>query len=104
MKPTNYPIQPNRHSDSRVARRTNNGQPKTDYEFQPDRTADFAGRCEGGSGPSFRGISQDYFKNEARGHFVSEASVFVLMLVTAAVPVIQGARGALHMLRVSGIL
>ncbi len=104
MKPTNYPIETNRHSDCHIARRTSHGLPQTDYQFQPDRRADFGGRCEGGSAPSFRGISQDYFRNEARGHFVSEASVFVLMLVTAAVPVIQGARGAMHILRVYGIL
>ncbi len=104
MKPTNHLIENNRRRDSHIVRRTGDGRPHTDYQFQPDRNAYFGGRCEGGPAPSFRGISQDYFNKEARGHFISEAAVFVLMLVTAAVPVIQGARGAMHILRVYGIL
>lgn len=104
MKPTIHSLQSPRRGDTPIARRFSNRLPKTDYQFQPDRSADFADRCHGGSGPSFRGISQEYFNNEARGHFVSEASVFVLMLFTAAVPVIQGARGAMHILRAYGIL
>ncbi len=104
MKPTIHSLQIPRRSNSDVAHRTSSGLPKTDYQFQPDRNADFGDRCHGGPSPSFRGISQDYFNNEARGHFVSEASVFVLMLVTAAVSVIQGARGAMHILRAYGIL
>ncbi len=103
MKPAIHLIQTSRHGDSQLTR-PGVRLPKTDYQFQPDRNADFADRCQGGPGPSFRGISQDYFNNEARSHFISEASVFVLMLVTAAVPVIQGARGAMHILRAYGVL
>lgn len=78
--------------------------PKLHQQFRSNPAADFAGRCHGNPAPSFRRISDDYFKNEAPGHFVSEAVVFGLMIVTAAVPVIQGARGAVHFLRIVGLL
>ncbi|MFN2476883.1 MAG: hypothetical protein ABR526_11160 [Chthoniobacterales bacterium] len=91
MKPTLLTTETSRRS--LPARR--NGSPKTDYQFRPNAMADFAGRCHGNPEPSFRGISRDYFQREARGHFVSEAAIFVLMALTAAVPVIQGARVAL---------
>jgi hypothetical protein len=91
MKPT----LPNIPNDRRSSSGRQNGSPKTDYQFQPNSMTDFAGRCHGTPTPSFRGISRDYFKYEAPSDFVSEAAIFVLMAVTAAVPVIQGARVAL---------
>jgi hypothetical protein len=90
MKPTLPNIVTDRRSSSAKQIGT-----KTDYQFQPNLMTDFAGRCHGTPEPSFRGISRDYFKYEAPSHFISEAAVFVLMAVTAAVPVIQGVRVAL---------
>ena len=69
-------------------------QPKTDCHFQAGRFGDGSfGRGEGKRVPSFRGISDEYFKTEARTYFKWEAAFFGLILVTAAVPVIQGISG-----------
>jgi hypothetical protein len=70
--------------------------PKTDFAFKANSFGDFSGRCRGEKFPSFRGISADYFKKEARNHFVSEAAVFVLIVATVAVPVYQAVRGVIH--------
>ncbi len=90
MKPTLPNIQPNRRSligSQSFA--------TTDYQFRPNSMTDFAGRCHGNPDPSFRGISGNYFKDEAPAHFVSEAAVFVLITVTALVAMVQGVRAGL---------
>jgi hypothetical protein len=67
--------------------------PMTDFAFKANSFGDFSGRCRGDKFPSFRGISADYFMNEARKNFVSEAAVFILISATVAVPVFQAVRG-----------
>ncbi len=42
---------------------------------------------------SFRRIGDDYFRSEARGHFAMEAAFFALIVLTAAVPVIESVAG-----------
>jgi hypothetical protein len=103
MKPTFPKIETSHRRDSQPARGGAHGLPQTDYDFRAN-SIDFSGRCYGSPAPSFRRISDDYFKNEATGHFVSEAAMFCLMLVTAAVPVIEGVRVATHFLRATGVL
>lgn len=90
MKPTLLNNTTNRRSFHSRA----NGFPKTDYQFQPDSMTEFRGRCRGNSEPSFRGISRNYFKDEAPGAFFGEAAIFVLIAVTAAVAIVQGVRVA----------
>ena len=72
--------------------------PKTDYSFQAP-SANMGGRCFGPHRPSFRAISQDYFKNEARHSFVTEAALFSVIVMTAAVSVISSAAGMIHLVR-----
>lgn len=103
MKPTLQPFQTNFVRDGRESRIAR-GLPKIDRQFRANSISEFNGRCHGSPAPSFRRISEDYFNNEAPGHFVSEAAIFGLMLVTAAVPVIEGARGAVQFLRAIGVL
>ena len=67
--------------------------PMTDFAFKASSLGDFSGHCRGDKFPSFRGISADYFKNEAPKNFVSEAAVFALIVATVAVPVFQAVRG-----------
>jgi hypothetical protein len=67
--------------------------PMTDFAFKANSFGDFSGRCRGDKVPSFRGISADYFKNEAPKNFFSEAAVFALIVITVAVPVFQAVRG-----------
>lgn len=101
MKPTHQSILPRRRLESCSLASRASQFPKTDYQFRSDSFTDFAERCQGASGPSFRGISDDYFKKEARGHFLAEATMFVLIAVTAGVPIIQGIRLAI---RAAGLL
>ena len=91
MKPTSPNFETSRQRDSFASSRKGSTLPKTDYHFQPP-SAEFRGHRGNGS-PSFRGISNNYFKNEARSHFAVEALVFGVIFVTAAVPVIQAIRG-----------
>jgi hypothetical protein len=68
--------------------------PKTDYSFQ---AAAGGGRCFGAPRPSFRAISQEYFKNEEPRSFAGEAALFVVIVVTAALPIISSASALLHL-------
>ncbi len=104
MKPTLQHIDTNSRRDSHAAQPTGAGLPQTDWRFRPNGPADFGGRCHGSPAPSFRRIGEDYFEKEARGHFLNEAAVFVLILVTAAVSMIESARGAIQLLRANGLL
>ena len=88
MKPT---IQSNTHRGPRL--------PKTDYGYQAPSVASTGGRCFGSPRPSFRSISQDYFKNEARQSFATEAALFSVIVMTAAVSLISSVAGMVHMVR-----
>ena len=72
--------------------------PKTDYAYQSSSAA-MGGRCFGSPRPSFRSISQDYFKNEARQSFAAEAALFSVIVMTAAVSLISSVAGMVHMVR-----
>ncbi len=93
MKPTLHHLGQNTRRDSRVTGHQGFTSLKTDYCFQP-RVRDFSGGGSRGRSarPSFRGISAHYFSSEVRSHFAIEASVFGIIVITAAVPVI-GALG-----------
>ncbi|MFL6539650.1 MAG: hypothetical protein ACJ8HU_02715 [Chthoniobacterales bacterium] len=76
--------------------------PMTDCQYMAGRLGNHFGGGEGKRHPSIRGISEEYFENEARNHFASEAAIFALIAVTSAVPVIEGVRGLVHF--VCGVL
>jgi hypothetical protein len=78
--------------------------PKADYSFQAGSMANGGGRCFGSSHPSFRSISQDYFKNEARRSFAGEAALFSVIVMTAAVPIISSVHALLQLVRSFGTL
>ncbi|MEO5720026.1 MAG: hypothetical protein ABIR71_00975 [Chthoniobacterales bacterium] len=77
--------------DTFATRRTGSTTPKIEQSFQSTPPEFFGHRP--GDRRSFRSISQDYFTREARGHFKSEALFFGLIVLTAAVPMIEGIRG-----------
>ena len=77
--------------------------PKTDCCFRPSMH-DFGGRSRGEGQPSFRRISGAYFDTEARSHFASEAAFFVLIVLTAAVPVAKAIGGIFHFVQSVGVL
>lgn len=77
--------------------------PKTDYCFRPP-TFDFDSRCRGEGNPSFRGISKAYFDEEAGKDFATEAGMFGVIVLTAAVPVVKAIGGLFYLVSTIGVL
>jgi hypothetical protein len=73
--------------------------PKTDYSYQASSLPNRGGRCFGSSRPSFRAISKDYFNYEARQSFATEAALFSVIVITAAVSLISSVAGMVHLVR-----
>ena len=86
MKPT---IQLNEH-------RAHRG-PKTDCNFQVGSMPNRGGHRSPCA--SIRAVSHDYFKNEARSTFATEAAFFSVIVMTAAVPLIYTAMALVHLVR-----
>ena len=98
MKPT---IQFNQKSGDRSERESRHGFsfPKTDYSFQAVSIAKAGSRCFGSCQPSFRTISRDYFEHEAPRSFASEAFLFSVMVMTAAMPIFNSASELAQLMR-----
>ena len=60
-----------------------------DYNFQAGGIGDFSGKGSGKCVPPFHRLSENYFNREARIHFAAEAAFFGLIVLTAAVPVLE---------------
>jgi hypothetical protein len=88
MKPT---IQLNQRQGLRM--------PKTDSNFQVGSMPSRGGRHFGSRHASIRAVSNDYFKNEARSMFATEAAFFSVIVMTAAVPLIYTAMAMVHLVR-----
>ena len=86
-------MKPTTHLNERNARHM----PKTDWNFQvgsmPSRGGHRSPRA------SIRAVSHDYFKNEARSTFATEAAFFCVIVMTAAVPLIYTAMAVVHLVR-----
>jgi hypothetical protein len=65
--------------------------PKTDCNYQVGSMSNRGGRGRDSRRASIRAISNDYFKNEARSTFATEAAFFSVIVMTAAVPLIYSA-------------
>ena len=85
MKPTIHLNQ--RHGQS---------MPKTDCNYHVGSMPSRGGRFRSAS---IRDVSHDYFKNEARSTFATEAAVFSVIVMTAAVPLIYTAMALVHLVR-----
>jgi hypothetical protein len=98
MKPSLQTIQTKSRRDSVGTVRAGAQFPKTDCQFQAGPFGEFSGGGQGGKKrrPSFRGISDEYFDKEARGHFASEAGFFALIVLTVSVPLFQVASVLVH--------
>jgi hypothetical protein len=88
MKPT---IQSNERHGLRM--------PKTDSNFQVASMPSRGGRRFGSRHASIRAVSNDYFKNEARSMFATEAAFFSVIVMTAAVPLIYTAMAMVDLVR-----
>ena len=85
MKPT---IQLNQRHGLRM--------PKTDCNFQVGSMSGRGGRSRSAS---ICAVSDDYFKNEARSMFATEAAFFSVIVITAAGPLISAALALVHLVR-----
>jgi hypothetical protein len=88
MKPT---IQFNERNGRRM--------PKTDCNYQVGSIPSRGGRNFGSGRASIRAISREYFKNEARSMFATEAAFFSVIVMTAAVQLIYTAMAMVHLVR-----
>jgi hypothetical protein len=104
MKPTIQFNEKSRRDFSDRESRKGSALPKTDYSFQAASVTNGGGRCFASCRPSFRAISQDYFKNEARRSFASEAALFSVIAMTAALPILNSASALVHLVRSIGTL
>ena len=102
MKPTSHSTGQNRPSDAKEVR--SDGFPVTDFNYQSVTLDEYRGGCANIRAGSFRNISNDYFKNEARHSFVTEAVFFALIVVTSTWPILQSVRAMADLVRAfSGI-
>ena len=98
MKPIATSDRPRMRGD-RLARLT----PIIDCNYQAPSYVDLGGgHCGNVPGPSFRNISRDYFRDEARYNFATEAALFLLIMATAALAIAISAVAAIHFLHVLG--
>jgi hypothetical protein len=98
MKPTAAADCPRKHGE-RLARPSS----IIDCNYQAPSYVDLSGgHCGNVPDPSFRNISRDYFRREARYNFASEAALFVLIMATAGLAIANGAIAAIDFLRVLG--
>jgi hypothetical protein len=73
--------------------------PKTDCNYQVASMPSRGGRHYASRHASIRAVSDDYFKNEARSMFATEAAFFSVIVMTAAVPLIYTAMEMVHLVR-----
>ena len=73
--------------------------PKIDSNYQVGSMPSRGGRGFGSRNASIRAVSNDYFKNEARSIFATEAAFFSVIVMTAAVPLIYTAMAMVHLVR-----
>lgn len=73
--------------------------PKTHYSYQTASMPSRGGRGNDSRRASIRAISCEYFKNEARSTFATEAAFFSVIVMTAAVPLINTLTAMVHLAR-----
>jgi hypothetical protein len=99
MKPT---LQQNDFSAD--ARRSPSVFPRTDCNYYTTTIPHFSGGCAKRGLPSFRNISGEYFRNEARGEFRNELIAFSAIMVTAVIPILSNMHALADFLRAIGSL
>ena len=76
--------------------------PFVDSNYHAVALPNHRGGCLRGQPLSFRNISGEYFRNEARTEFCAEALAFVAIVFTAAIPVLNNMHALADFLRVIG--
>ncbi len=88
----------NRSNAIRLPMRMSRGLPKADFSSQA--LADFGSISVCSRLSSFRSISQYYFAKEAPRHFAREAGLFFVMMMTAALPLLNASVAVLKLVGV----
>ena len=104
MKPPIQFSKKNRRDSSERGSRGRSAFAKTDCNYHTASISNMGGRCYGSRRPSFRSISQDYFKNEARQSYAGEAALFCVIVLTAALPLLDSAHALVQLVRSVGVL
>ena len=73
--------------------------PITDYNYHSITLEGSSARYVRNPPRSFWKIAGDYFKNEARGDFRSEAALFAIITITASLPLINNMHALIEFLR-----
>jgi hypothetical protein len=76
--------------------------PITDFNYHSIALSGYRGSCVRTGNPSFHTLSRDYFKTEAQQYFLAEAIVFGAIMVTAALPIVNGIRAVVDLVRAGG--
>ena len=76
--------------------------PLTDYHYHSVTLPNFRGGCARPKLHSFRNISGEYFRTEARSEFRNEMIAFAAIFITAAIPVLSNLRALADFLRAMG--
>src|SRR5881398_3357513 len=95
MKPTVEQNNLGKRAD--VARK--NAFPSIDCNYHTVVLPSHRGACLRPRFSSFRNISGEYFRNEARNEFHIEAIAFVAIVITAAIPILNNLRALADFLR-----
>jgi hypothetical protein len=104
MKPTIQFDEKSRRDSTDYGSRGRCSLPKTDCNYQSASLTNRGGRCFGSCRPSFRSISQNYFKDEAPYNFAGEAALFCVIVLTAALPLLNNAQALVQLVRSIGTL
>ena len=94
MKPT---LQPK--NLTRNTHKTASTFPLTDANYSVTMLPNFNGACARREVSSFRDISSDYFRNEARGEFRREGVAFAAIVLAAAIPLLNNMHALADFLR-----
>jgi hypothetical protein len=102
MKPTVEQNNLSKRAD--VAQRNAAAFPSVDCNYQIVALPSYRGSCLRPRFSSFRNISSEYFRNEARNEFRVEAVTFVAIIITAAIPILNNMHTLADFLRGIGNL
>ena len=82
----------------------NNGAtfPHVESNYHVVALPNYRGGCVRAKSLSFRNISGEYFRHEARNEFCAEALAFLAIVITAAIPILNSMHALADFLRVTG--
>jgi hypothetical protein len=94
-------MKPNSHSKN-LSRTDGQDFPLIDFDYHVAALPNFRGSCARYDLSSFRNISGEYFRKEARGEFQLEFTAFAAIIVTAAIPVLSNLHALAQLARAIG--